>query len=63
MAKLNTLKASSTSRVLLFGAPKTGKSQLAGDLAEHFNLVWIDMESEIGSASCRDRVDRWGGTG
>ena len=30
---------------MLFGAPKTGKTQLAGELAEHFNLIWIDMEN------------------
>ena len=45
MAKLNTLQASKTQRVMLFGAPKVGKSQLAGELAEKFNLVWVDMES------------------
>lgn len=45
MAKLNMHKASATQRVLLFGAPKSGKTQLAGELAEHFNLIWIDMEN------------------
>ena len=45
MAKLNTHKASATQRVLLFGPPKSGKTQLAGELSEHFNLIWIDMEN------------------
>lgn len=45
MAKLNTLDQSRTHRVLIFGAPKSGKSQLAGDLAEFYNLTWIDMEN------------------
>ena len=45
MAKLSTKQASRTHRVLVFGAPKTGKTQLAGALAEHFNLIWIDMEN------------------
>lgn len=44
MAKLNTMKATSTPSVMLFGAPFTGKSLLAGKLAEHFNLLYIDME-------------------
>lgn len=44
MAKLNTLKATATPSVMLFGAPFTGKSLLAGKLAEHFNLIYIDME-------------------
>jgi len=44
MAKLNTMEATSTPSVMLFGAPFTGKSLLAGKLAEHFNLLYIDME-------------------
>ena len=45
MAKLSTHKHSATHRVLVYGAPKSGKTQLAGALAEHFNLIWIDMEN------------------
>lgn len=45
MAKLNTLNHSPTHRVLIFGGPKTGKSQLAGELAEYYNLIWVDMEN------------------
>jgi len=45
MAKLNTKKSSQTHRVLVYGAPKTGKTQLAGDLAEHYDLLWIDLEN------------------
>lgn len=45
MAKLSTLHSSVTQRCLIFGAPKTGKSQLAGELAEHFNLIWVDLEN------------------
>ena len=44
MAKLNTTKAVSTESVMLYGAPKTGKTQLAGELAEYFDLIWIDLE-------------------
>jgi len=45
MAKLSTLHSSRTHRVLLFGAPKSGKTQLAGELAEFYKLIWIDMEN------------------
>lgn len=43
--KLSQKKKSNTSRVLLFGAPKTGKTQLIGELAEHFNLTFFDLEN------------------
>lgn len=45
MAKLTSKKASSTQRVIIYGAPKTGKTLLAGKLAEYFNLKWVDMEN------------------
>jgi len=45
MAKLNTVKQSSTHGVMIFGAPKTGKTQMAGELSEHFNLIWVDLEN------------------
>ena len=45
MAKLNTLENSSTHRCIIYGAPKAGKTQLAGTLAEKFNLIWVDMEN------------------
>lgn len=45
MAKLTSKKASSTHRVIIFGAPKTGKTLLAGGLAEHYDLLWVDMEN------------------
>ena len=44
MAKLSSKTSSSTHRVLIFGGPKAGKTLLAGKLAEHYKLVWIDME-------------------
>ncbi len=45
MAKLSTKHSSRTHGVMLFGPPKSGKTQLAGELAEHFNLIWFDMEN------------------
>ena len=44
MAKLNTIQKSKLQSVIVYGAPKTGKTLLAGKLAEHFKLIWIDME-------------------
>lgn len=43
--KLSSKKASQTHRCIIFGAPKTGKSLIAGKLAEHYNLIWVDMEN------------------
>lgn len=43
--KLTQKKHSSVHRVCLYGAPKAGKTELAGKLAEHYNLLWIDLEN------------------
>ena len=45
MPKLNTMSKTDNPSVMLFGAPFTGKTKLAGALAEHFNLLLIDMEA------------------
>lgn len=45
MAKLSSKKASQTHRAIIYGAPKSGKTKIAGDLAEHFKLIWVDMEN------------------
>lgn len=45
MSKLSSHKASSTHRVLIFGPPKTGKTLLAGKLAEFYDLIWVDLEN------------------
>lgn len=42
--KLSDKELSDTHRVLVFGPPKSGKSQLVGALSEHFNLLWFDCE-------------------
>lgn len=43
--KLTEKKHSTAQRVLLFGAPKSGKTQLAGELSKYFNLLWFDLEN------------------
>ena len=39
----------STHRVLIFGAPKSGKTQLAATLANKFKLLWFDLENGYGT--------------
>lgn len=43
--KLSVKKLLATHRVILYGEPKTGKTELAGKLAEYFNLLWFDLEN------------------
>lgn len=45
MAKLTEKKVSKTHRALVFGAPKSGKTELAARLSEKFNLLWFDLEN------------------
>jgi hypothetical protein len=42
--KLTQKVTSTTQRVLVYGAPKSGKTELVGGLAEKFNLLWFDCE-------------------
>ena len=43
--KVSEKKLSATHTVLLFGPPKSGKTELVGRLAEYFNLIWFDLEN------------------
>ena len=43
--KLSDKEASAIHHVLLFGPPKSGKTQLAGTLAASKNLIWFDLEN------------------
>lgn len=43
--KLNHAVKSTTQSVLVYGPPKTGKSQLVGELSSEYNLVWFDLEN------------------
>jgi len=38
---------STRGKVLVYGAPKTGKTALVGKLASKFTLHWLDLESGI----------------
>jgi len=43
--KLTQKAVSSTHRVLIYGPPKTGKTELAGALSQFKKLIWIDLEN------------------
>lgn len=45
MAKLSSITHTQTHRVLVYGEPKSGKTQLVGELAKHFPLLWFDLEN------------------
>lgn len=45
MVDFATMEASKTKRVLVYGPPKSGKTELVGRLAQEYNLVWFDLES------------------
>ncbi len=43
--KLSEKVVTSTHRVCVFGGPKSGKTELVGNLSSHFNLLWFDLEN------------------
>jgi hypothetical protein len=45
MPKLTEVAVSKTHRALVFGPPKSGKTQLVSQLASDFNLLWFDLEN------------------
>lgn len=42
--KLSDKTPTTTHRILVYGPPKTGKTELVGKLAEAYNLLWFDLE-------------------
>lgn len=42
--KLSNKPASEVNRVLIYGPPKVGKTQLAGTVAKFKNVIWFDLE-------------------
>lgn len=50
MARLNTMAAQLTQSALIYGPPKVGKTQLAGELAMHpeiERIIWVDLENGV----------------
>lgn len=47
--KLTDKQPSATHRVLIFGAPKSGKTQLAATLASKYKVIWFDLENGYGT--------------
>lgn len=45
MAKLDTVALATTQRVLVFGPPKSGKTQLAGEMSKKYKIIWFDLEN------------------
>lgn len=45
MAKLSSMTGSIEQRVALFGPPKSGKTELAGRLAEHYKILFFSLEN------------------
>ena len=59
--KLDTYKASAARKVLVYGAPKTGKTELVGSLAAlDFRLWWFDLEDGIKTLLRPDSLARTG---
>lgn len=49
MAKLSNMAESPIKHVLVFGPPKSGKTELVGKLAEKKRLIWFDLEKGVGT--------------
>lgn len=43
--KLTDKIPSATHRICVFGGPKSGKTQLVGELSKKFKLIWFDLEN------------------
>lgn len=43
--KFDEKAATTTNRVMIFGAPKTGKTEIVSKLSEYFDLLWFDLEN------------------
>lgn len=43
--KLSQVPITNIQKVLLYGPPKSGKTQLVGNLSQWYNLIWFDFEN------------------
>jgi hypothetical protein len=51
------MSESKTKRVLVYGPPKSGKTELVGRTAEKYNLIWFDLEN--GSDTLLKLPEEW----
>jgi len=49
MPSLNDMEESKIKHVVVYGGPKSGKTELVGRLSEEFNLKWFDLEKGVGT--------------
>lgn len=45
MPKLSDMRGKTAQKALVFGEPKSGKTQLISQLSEEFDLIWFDLEA------------------
>jgi len=55
--KLTQKQISPVHRVLIYGPPKTGKTELAGSLSQYKNIIWFDLEN--GYATLLKLPEEW----
>lgn len=49
MPSLSSMKESPIKHIVVYGPPKSGKTELVGKLSEKFNLTWLDLERGVGT--------------
>ena len=45
MTKMSEMRASTYTHAMIYGPPKSGKTQLVGGLSKEFDLIWFDLEA------------------
>lgn len=57
MPKMSDIEESIIKHCLVYGPPKSGKTRMVGELSEHFNLHWLDLE--YGSDTLKQLPIEW----
>lgn len=56
--KLTDYQESLARKILVYGAPKTGKTDLVGGLAKEYKLWWFDLEDGIKTLMHSSRIEK-----